>query len=358
MALYAVVYCKENPTKVVSLSKFAALRPRNVRKLANNPREYCCCVYCVNIRYKLLSLNRALSTQSKKKSCEKDLCQILLCAKPDSQRFHNRDCIEGRCKSCCNYTKTLQEYYGEVPNQKLITWSRWEKQKVMDKDKKVLVSKTGTKAELLEEMIRDVKSPVQGTSFMEHLHTAHWQAMQYDTIQTNLPEGAVLQVMDFAKNRGIKYQNEIKAAFYTAGQVTLHPFVSYYRSEGDFDIVRESDIIISEDCEHDYHAVEHFQEVVHSHLVKQMGHEPSQKIIFSDGCSCQYKSKGPFSDLAFSKSKICRNYFGSEHGKGPSDAETGVINRAIDRAIVGNKVVINNAEELFDFCGPERCKWV
>jgi len=50
-------------------------------------------------------------------------------------------------------------------------------------------------------------------------------------------------------------------------------------------------------------------------------------VIFSDGCSSQYKYKGPFAELAHSKSVINRNYFGSEKDKSECDAEIGVLNR-------------------------------
>lgn len=36
--------------------------------------------------------------------------------------------------------------------------------------------------------------------------------------------------------------------------------------------------------------------------------------------------------------------------KSACDAEIGVLNRAVDRAIIGKKVVINNTKDLFEFC--------
>ena len=54
-------YKTENPQERVSFSTFAALRPRNVRLLKNTHREYCMCIYCMNIRNKLLCLEHARS---------------------------------------------------------------------------------------------------------------------------------------------------------------------------------------------------------------------------------------------------------------------------------------------------------
>jgi hypothetical protein len=48
-------------------------------------------------------------------------------------------------------------------------------------------------------------------------------------IKENLPHKWVIQVMDFAKNRGVSYQEEAKAAFFSNSQITMHPIVNYYR---------------------------------------------------------------------------------------------------------------------------------
>jgi hypothetical protein len=72
-------------------------------------------------------------------------------------------------------------------------------------------------------------------------------------------------------------------------------------------------------------------------------------VAYSDGCSSPYKSKGPLADLSLADIPISRDFFGSEHGKSACDAEIGVY-RAIDRAIIGKKIIINNTEDLFKFC--------
>jgi len=72
-------------------------------------------------------------------------------------------------------------------------------------------------------------------------------------------------------------------------------------------------------------------------------------VAYSDGCSSPYKSKGPFADLSLTDIPISRDFFGSEHGESACDAEIGVY-RAIDRAIIGKKIIINNTEDLFKFC--------
>lgn len=119
------------------------------------------------------------------------------------------------------------------------------------------------------------------------------------------------------KNREIKYQDEIKSAFYTAHQRTLHPSVTYFKQ--DEILKRVTTIIIYEDNTHDHHAVHHFSNLVND----EIKHDSFMKrrVIFSDGCSSQYKSRGPFADLAQKETPTNRNYFGSEHGKSECDGE-------------------------------------
>lgn len=92
-----------------------------------------------------------------------------------------------------------------------MSWNRWERV-----EKKVeLIPKTGTKKCLIKELVStDILKPSKGTTFIKHFHIAQWQLDQYSFIKENLPQNWVLQVMDFAKNRSINYQEEVKAAFF------------------------------------------------------------------------------------------------------------------------------------------------
>ena len=44
---------------------------------------------------------------------------------------------------------------------------------------------------------------------------------------------------------------------------------------------------------------------------------------------------------------MVRNFYGSEHGKG--EGKIGILNKGIDRDILGRQTVINNARELHRF---------
>ena len=159
-------YLKENPTKYVSFGKFAALRKRNVRLLKLSHRQFCCCVYCINVRYKMLCLSKSVNNLEKKKTCETELGDILLCPKRDGNHFHEPKCVEGKCSECKNYMQALQSHYVEIPEEKSLTWLRWETEKNSDgKSKKVLIIKVGNKQECLQEFVdKDILHPSQGVT--------------------------------------------------------------------------------------------------------------------------------------------------------------------------------------------------
>lgn len=114
-------------------------------------------------------------------------------------------------------------------------------------------------------------------------------------------------------------------------QVTVHPVVCRYRCpacQSEMPVV-ESLVFISPDKKHDYHAVHHFTTLAIQHLRNVRGLTIDHVIQWTDGCAAQYKSKGPFADIACALEDYgCtfeRNYFGSRHGKGPSDGESAVV---------------------------------
>ena len=102
---------------------------------------------------------------------------------------------------------------------------------------------------------------------------------------------------------------------------------------------------------HDSSAVSQFVKVLDAHLSVMYPH--SQRIVFrSDGCAAQYKSAPPFYRIAnrFDRRRSLEwNYFGSNHGKVPSDGETGVVKTFASGAIASDGVCLDNALELLNF---------
>ncbi|KAJ8048419.1 hypothetical protein HOLleu_00730 [Holothuria leucospilota] len=82
--------------------------------------------------------------------------------------------------------------------------------------------------------------------------------------------------------------------------------------------------IISDDLTHDHHAVHEFTSAAIKHVRKEMTSPLTKVVLFTDGCSSQYKSKGPFADISYAMEDhgvpIQHEYFGSRHD--PDSADT------------------------------------
>ena len=159
-------------------------------------------------------------------------------------------------------------------------------------------------------------------------------------------------VLDFAENYSCTYQNEVQSAHWFYEQVTLHPVTTYYKCAYCQEATNESLVFISPDHRHDHHAVQHYTRLAIDHL-RQRGMLCTRIVQWSDGCTSQYKSRGPFADIAASQHDmgvpVGRNYFGSRHGKGPCDGEAAVVKNHVASAVKCRDVIISNACDFYKY---------
>ena len=165
-------------------------------------------------------------------------------------------------------------------------------------------------------------------------------------------------VMDFAENYACQYQDEVQSAHWNHNQVTIHPISSYYACSSCDGVVNESLVFISNDLTHDYHAVQNFVSTTMQHLRCQRHLDVEHVVQWTDGCSSQYKSKGPFAGLAFNSddfaAQVGRHFFGSRHGKGPSDGESAVVKSHASTAVKAGTAMISDGHEFFVYCTNSR----
>lgn len=111
----------------------------------------------------------------------------------------------------------------------------------------------------------------------------------------------------------------------------------------------KSFVFISYYLNHDAHAVHHFQVMVVNAL-KARGMIFTKVIQFSDGCGAQYKGRTNFVDVSHAAEDTGvpteKHFFGSRHGKGPCDAEIGIVKRMVSSAVKARRAVVSNANEL------------
>ena len=152
-------------------------------------------------------------------------------------------------------------------------------------------------ADTLAELAKSMEDDLQ--QFALHLFNASWQQKQYATLTKMIQPKVVVSVLDFSENFTCVFQRERQSAHRCKQQITLHPIVSLYKCLLHLMTVRESLVFLSDDTRHDHHIVEHFIEKVSDYWQNTRHVQISQHIQWSDGCACQYKSKGPFADIAF-----------------------------------------------------------
>ena len=170
------------------------------------------------------------------------------------------------------------------------------------------------------------------------------QIKVYNDCYSFLKPGQCIIVQDFAKNRDISYQDEIKANYWIKKQVTMHPTVLFYRLVENGIIHRLVITHLSDITNHDAHMV-HYMTLDCMEILNKKHPEIkfTNFFVWSDGCASQYK--GCISFYYMNKFPIGvaveRNFFASEHGKGPSDSETGLISLKLSIAIKSRKVIIS-----------------
>ena len=233
-----------------------------------------------------------------------------------------------------------------------VTWQKWETQAYIHDGKqnsqKVLATKTGTFRSMFQVLL------VETALLTKHLITASWQQGQFTMIRGKLPDNWSIFVLDFADNYACISQDEIQSAHWAIQQVTVHPIVCYCKcnEEEHTHLVQEALVFLSDDLTHDSQAVHHFESLAVKHLQEKQGLNFQHIVEFAGGCNGQYKFKSPFADISYMKLTHGRkrNFFGSRHGKEPSDGVSGVVKSAVRRAVISRRVTINTAEEMFDYC--------
>ncbi|KAK3917885.1 DNA replication and repair protein RecF [Frankliniella fusca] len=176
-------------------------------------------------------------------------------------------------------------------------------------------------------------------------------------LKNELPSNTVIVAMDFAMNYNCLVQGAVQSYHWSPKQATVHPTVIYYKSK-DYVVEHKTIIFISDDLDHDVPLVKKIQELTVSFIKQELPH--IEEIIYStDGCACQYKSKGYFLNLCNHEAdfgfKASHTYFATSHGKSQCDADGGSVKRKARKASLQRPLdkQIISAKDLYDFCTTE-----
>lgn len=283
---------------------------------------------------------------------------LTLCDKEDGSLFHRKKCVERHCEHCnkdllVSHLSPILTKHG----YENVEYTIWEKQdgELNKKGKKAVRVMMVKRKESLISMVIKLADHIE--MLANHLFVARWQQKQFTQLVSYIPPDWAVLNLDFAENHSCISQMEIQTAHWGHNQATVHPIVSYYTCNKDgcemTDPVQETMIFISNDLIHGNNAVICFITKANEHLQTVRSLNIVKEVQFSDGCARQYKACVPFCDISHSVQDFgfiteC-NYYGSGHGKGPSDGAGAVIKSAARRAVNSQQEVINNANDLADF---------
>ena len=210
------IFKAENPTMKVSFSKFHFLKPFNIRLLSKTPLVSSLCVYCQNVKLKLLKLNIPNLTSEYELFCK------FTCKRKEGETFSDAKCISKACPKCKNWETALRQQISNVNDMnKAVVWQSWVSRDFKTRDgkpsiRRVLESKCGTVETCTNELIKDdLKHPLKRCSFFEHFNTQMYQQKMYKICRSLCEEGMFIMVQDFSRNRDIFYQFEIKSSYWT-----------------------------------------------------------------------------------------------------------------------------------------------
>ncbi len=325
---------------VVGKSKFAALRPPNVRPMGNRVLQQCLCTLCTNVELKLKALNKYTRDEDKIKD-KYEAVNITMCPKKEEEPYHHRDCINRKCARCG--TSNLQKKLNYVvDHQESVHWLEWHEKRL--ESGTFLKDCQGKLADLVLQLVRDLEL------FSLHLFRATWEYRQFQTISQSIPMQTVIAVMDFGQNYRCEFQDEPQFLNWAYNQVSVHAVVTYYNCPDCSDPVQEDLIFLSPVLKHDPAFVSMCERNALSHLQQERKLDVNHLIEFTDTCASQYRSKNAFkaiAQFADTEIKVTRCYFGSRHGKGPSDGAVAVVKSAAKRAVKARKTIIQDAKDMY-----------
>lgn len=258
--------------------------------------------------------------------------------------------MKGQCSQCGpeRILQSIADWSADnLPES--IKWKEWTREKETVNGKEISRMKLVVKKANRQSAHDILKQKL--VKFGSHCFHAKWQFQKYRDNLENLGDSEAVAVLDFAENYTCTQQEEAQSAYYCHNSVTLHPVVVCYKSNGT--TIRDSVALVSNDLNHDAAAVHSFVTTLLGHL-RYAAPQVTRLYMWSDGCAAQYKSRQPFANLAQlygqSTIKIEWNYFGSRHGKGPSDGESGVIKSKVSRLVLSGQEMVDNAQEFFEVC--------
>ena len=121
----------EHPDIKIGKSKFAALKPGNVKPQTKHALNQCICEYYSNTELKLKAIHRLCNAaKGNLRNIRKqipDRYQMVnhnLCPKTDGSRYLQKDCVQRKCSKCG--VPMLSDTLRPLQTKNLVQWYRWD----------------------------------------------------------------------------------------------------------------------------------------------------------------------------------------------------------------------------------------
>ncbi|KAK3911628.1 ARL14 effector protein [Frankliniella fusca] len=308
------LFRKEHPEVQVKFVKFASLRPKHcVLAGGSGTHSVCVCKYHQN--FKLLLEGANFKKYDQELNTYYDFLGACICNPPRAECY-----IESCCPTCpgadsleIKLKKLLEDNFVDK-----VLYQQWT-----STDRCCLETISKNADEFIDVIIEQLKT------LLPHHFISKEQSKHYKYLKENLKEGEVLTVCDFAENYTCVVQDAIQSYYWKNEQVTIHPFVAYYKNSSG-ETVSTSFAVVSDYMKHHVDAVYAFQKEF-INFIKLKVPNVKKVIYFSDGAAQQYKSKFNALNLSYHSEDFALqaewHYFGTSHGKGPCDGLAGTMKR-------------------------------
>lgn len=277
----------------IGISKFAELRPKNVRWPGNKGVHYTCtCFIHGNFKFMLTGLKEA-SLEGIETEFENDPTSVSLLELFDDYKEFSKymicdppteECYMGYCGNCpieINWDRVMQ--YSADCN---VTYQYWEKNEI--------TLRVEEQSKFLENLAREF------AKFLTHDFIYQQQKEYIKELKNGPLENGTSCVMtvDFGENYNFVVQDSVQSYHWNNNQCTVHPFVLYTASDVIGQPLYKTYFIISDDLCHDASAFHTFRVRVLNRMREQF---PKLRHIdyVSDGASSQYKNYLNISNLLY-----------------------------------------------------------
>jgi hypothetical protein len=359
---------------------FSKMRPFYIMtSKTGTKKRKCICTKCSNVIRKLQTLNRFCRSNSLSDLCidtPKDLIKLSLCSYEESDG-PNLECLNRTCVHCGS--AQLLQYYSQIVGNTIlrntvVQWTSWKDVKRSKFVKRTqqeevktyneIVNEVGTFDVLVDFLMAELEP------YALHDFRMRWQWHQLQAVTKNLPDNHALMIMDYSENISLQFLEETIASHAKAFTLSLFPVALYYHAAEDNGIVLESINLISDDLQHDSHAVRKFTDVIMNHLKQHSKTEIQVVHRFSDGCASQFRSRHTMTDMsAFSVDYpnciIVANYGETAEFKNMCEGFGDHVKTPLRNAIIRGDLVLDSTKTVFEYLQrtqsfepADRCKRV